>query len=172
LTTHPSARKFTITANEFPAGWFVVPENSKLKPKALLGSSETEARCLTRKNWEPNMPDDWNTYRTRFLVRAKQLTESLKFTDPLGREHSGGPGDYLVQSSEGLLRIAPREIFEDVYVPLTSNRDVIPNRPRKEGGGPALSAAEGGPYVGIGPAMQSHGHPRISGHERLLTAES
>jgi hypothetical protein len=42
----------------------------------------------------------------------------LVFTDPLGREHRGLPGDYLVQSSEGLLRIAPQEIFEDVYVPL------------------------------------------------------
>jgi hypothetical protein len=59
---------------------------------------------------------NWNTYRTRFLVRAQQLTEPLAFTDPLGREHHGRPGDYLVQSSEGLLRIAPREIFEDVYV--------------------------------------------------------
>jgi hypothetical protein len=59
---------------------------------------------------------DWNTYRTRFLVRARQLTEPLAFTDPLGREHRGSPGDYLVQSSEGLLRIAQREIFEDVYV--------------------------------------------------------
>ena len=61
-------------------------------------------------------PDNWNTYRTRFLVRAKRLTEALTFTDPLGREHHGLPGDYLVQSSNGLLRIAPREIFEDVYV--------------------------------------------------------
>ena len=60
--------------------------------------------------------DAWKTYRTRFLVRAKQLTECLTFTDPLGREQRGTPGDYLVQSSEGLLRIAPREIFEDVYV--------------------------------------------------------
>jgi len=62
------------------------------------------------------MSDDWNVYRTRFLVRAKKLTQPLRFTDPLGREHSGEEGDYLVQSSEGLLRIAPREIFEDVYV--------------------------------------------------------
>ena len=62
------------------------------------------------------MPDDWKTYRTRFLVRAKRLTEPMTFTDPLGREHRGLPGDYLVQSCEGLLRIAPREIFEDVYV--------------------------------------------------------
>jgi hypothetical protein len=60
--------------------------------------------------------NDWNIYRTRFLVRAKQLTEPLAFTDPLGREHHGRPGDYLVQSSNGLVRIAPREIFEDVYV--------------------------------------------------------
>ena len=64
------------------------------------------------------MSDDWHTYRTRFLVHAKQLTESISFTDPLGREHQGRPGDYLVQSSEGLQRIAPREIFEDVYVML------------------------------------------------------
>jgi hypothetical protein len=62
------------------------------------------------------MPDDWNIYRTRFLVRARQLTQPLVFIDPLGREQRGSPGDYLVQSSEGLLRIAPREIFEDVYV--------------------------------------------------------
>ncbi len=64
------------------------------------------------------MSDDWNTYRTRFLVRAKQLTDPLTFTDPLGREHCGRPGDYLVHSTNGLLRIAPREIFEDVYVVL------------------------------------------------------
>jgi len=64
------------------------------------------------------MPDDWNIYRTRFLVRARQLTQPLVVTDPLGREQRGSLGDYLVQSSEGLLRIAPREIFEDVYVVL------------------------------------------------------
>ena len=64
------------------------------------------------------MSDDWNIYRTRFLVRAKQLTQPVMFTDPLGREHRGQPGDYLVESSEGLLRVAPREIFEDIYVVL------------------------------------------------------
>lgn len=64
------------------------------------------------------MSEEWNVYRTRFLVRAKQLAQPLSFTDPLGREHHGLPGDYVVQSSEGLLRIAPREIFEDVYVTL------------------------------------------------------
>ena len=60
----------------------------------------------------------WITYRTRFLVKAKQLTTSLTFTDLLGRQHSGRKGDYLVESSDGVLSIAPRQIFEDIYVPV------------------------------------------------------
>jgi hypothetical protein len=59
---------------------------------------------------------EWQIYRTRFLIRAKQLTEPLVFLDPLGREHRGLAGDYLVESSDGTRRIAPREIFEDIYV--------------------------------------------------------
>src|SRR5579863_1744811 len=62
--------------------------------------------------------NQWITYRTRFLVQAKQLTTGLTFTDSLGRQHSGSRGDYLVESSDGAFRIAPRQIFEDVYVPL------------------------------------------------------
>jgi hypothetical protein len=77
------------------------------------------------------MPDDWNTYRTRFLVRAKRLTEPLTFTDPLGREHRGLPGDYLVQSCEGLSRIAPREIFEDVYVVLEQEEEAQDSTTRR-----------------------------------------
>ena len=61
---------------------------------------------------------EWKTYRTRFLVKAKQLSSSLTFTDPLGRQHSGRKGDYLVEFSDGALRIAPRHFFEDVYVPM------------------------------------------------------
>ena len=63
-----------------------------------------------------NIP--WNIYRTRFLVRARQLTEPLVFTDSLGREHSGEPGDYLVETSPGIRRITSQELFEDIYVPL------------------------------------------------------
>jgi hypothetical protein len=59
---------------------------------------------------------EWQIYRTRFLIRARQLTEPLTFTDALGREHRGVPGDYLVESSDGMRRIAPQQIFEDVYV--------------------------------------------------------
>jgi len=59
---------------------------------------------------------EWKTYRTRFLVKAKQLNSSLSFIDSLGRQHSGRKGDYLVESADGVLRIAPRQIFEDIYV--------------------------------------------------------
>jgi len=60
----------------------------------------------------------WNVYRTRFLVRARQLTQPLVFTDSLGREHSGQSGDYLVETSDGVRRITSRALFEDIYVPL------------------------------------------------------
>lgn len=64
---------------------------------------------------------EWKTYRTRFLVKAKQLSRSLSFTDALGRQHSGRKGDYLVESSDGILRIAPRQIFEDIYVSMDAD---------------------------------------------------
>ena len=59
---------------------------------------------------------EWKTYRTRFLVKAKQLNSTLSFTDHLGRQHCGRKGDYLVESYDGVLSIAPRRIFEDIYV--------------------------------------------------------
>src|SRR5215831_17682085 len=61
---------------------------------------------------------EWKTYRTRFLVKAKQLNASFSFTDHLGRQHCGRKGDYLVESCDGVLSIAPRRIFEDIYVPM------------------------------------------------------
>jgi hypothetical protein len=69
--------------------------------------------------------DSWTTYRTRFLVKAKQLTTSLTFTDPLGREHSGQMGDYLVEFSDGVRRIASRQIFEDIYVPIMADQSQL-----------------------------------------------
>jgi len=87
---------------------------------------------LNIKNPDKNKPmktAEWKTYRTRFLVKAKQLSCSLSFTDSLGRQHSGRKGDYLVESSDGILRIAPRQIFEDIYVsmgvPQEAARDFI-----------------------------------------------
>lgn len=67
--------------------------------------------------------EEWKTYRTRFLVKAKQLSSSLSFEDALGRQHSGRRGDYLVESSDGVVSIAPRQIFEDIYVPIMLDRE-------------------------------------------------
>jgi hypothetical protein len=64
-------------------------------------------------------PLEWKTYRTRFLIKAKQLSSALSFVDHLGRQHCGRKGDYLVESSDGVLSIAPRRIFEDIYVPMS-----------------------------------------------------
>lgn len=71
------------------------------------------------------MKAEWNTYRTRFLVKAKQLNSSLSFIDPLGRHHAGQKGDYLVESADGSLRIAPRQIFEDIYVPISMDKSEV-----------------------------------------------
>ncbi len=73
------------------------------------------------------MQPDWKTYRTRFVVRARQLTQPFTFTDSSGREHHGRPGDYLIESRDGL-RISRREIFEDVYV-LMEGSESLPTRP-------------------------------------------
>jgi hypothetical protein len=67
-------------------------------------------------------PAEWKTYRTRFLVKAKQLSSNLSFVDALGRQHSGRKGDYLVESSDGVISIAPRQIFEDIYVAMSDMR--------------------------------------------------
>jgi hypothetical protein len=71
----------------------------------------------------------WKIYRTRFLIKAQQLTQPLLFVDALGREHRGQPGDYLVESSDGAKRIAPRLIFEDVYVAMGPADERWPPRP-------------------------------------------
>jgi hypothetical protein len=69
--------------------------------------------------------EEWKIYRTRFLVKAKQLSSTLTFVDHLGRQHCGRKGDYLVESSDGVLSIAPRRIFEDIYVSMSQlNRPV------------------------------------------------
>jgi hypothetical protein len=68
-------------------------------------------------SFAPNDNLNWQTYRTRFTVRARTLSTPLSFIDGLGREQTGKPGDYLVESN-GVVTITPRRIFEDVYVTL------------------------------------------------------
>jgi hypothetical protein len=85
----------------------------------------------------------WITYRTRFLIQAKQLTTNLRFTDPLGRQHCGSKGDYLVEFSDGAFRITPRQIFEDIYVPLlTTDSNPSATKP------PARTSVEEPPFQG------------------------
>ena len=71
------------------------------------------------------MKNEWSTYRTRFLIKAKQLDQPLKFVDALGREHKGKTGDYLMEWCDGVRRIVPKQFFEDVYVPMDSMLDDV-----------------------------------------------
>jgi len=86
--------------------------------------------------------NSWITYRTRFLVKAKLLTTNLAFTDALDRHHSGRKGDYLMESSDGVLRIVPRQIFEDIYVPLLAGERLANERLASERLAGETSASE------------------------------
>jgi hypothetical protein len=105
-------------------------------------SSQANFFSKTTELYQPSLPprvaqvrkaeSEWQVYRTRFLIRARQLTGPLEFRDALGREHRGQRGDYLVESSDGTQRIAPREIFEDVYVPMGSVVEKLPSLSRRD----------------------------------------
>ncbi len=60
----------------------------------------------------------WKVYRTKYLIKAKQLSEKCTIVDDSGKVSAGDSGDYLVESSDGSLRISRRDVFEDVYVEL------------------------------------------------------
>lgn len=87
-------------------------------------ASKTEKKIPADNPTQPptQTPSDWQTYRTRFTIRARILSAPLSFVDGLGREQNGKRGDYLVESN-GMVTITPRHIFEDVYVPLESAGD-------------------------------------------------
>lgn len=91
--------------------------NRKRRLRAALNSSNNAPGQRAMKSTE------WTTYRTRFLVKAKQLSSALSFKDHLGRQHCGRKGDYLVESSDGVLSITPRQIFEDIYVPMATEAE-------------------------------------------------
>jgi hypothetical protein len=93
---------------------------------------------------------EWKTYRTRFLVRARQLTAPMLLVDALGREHFGDTGDYLVESSDGTQRIAPRLIFEDIYVAIDSGAGTAASIKKRRAGANRVHREEG-----IGPRAAS-----------------
>jgi hypothetical protein len=68
----------------------------------------------------------WKMYRTRFLVKARQLATPLVFLDALGREQRGQVGDYLVEASDGSRSIQRRQIFEDIYVAMGTKEFASP----------------------------------------------
>jgi hypothetical protein len=129
----------------------------KASSRAQDGSRNTDrerARHDTRnqgprqgvKETAMNPESQWIVYRTRFLVRARQLTEPLIFTDAFGREQSGCPGDYLVESSDGMRRVTSRALFEDIYVPLVPAQ-VDSQVPRVHPAGPTRVRTDGTPSV-------------------------
>jgi hypothetical protein len=85
------------------------------KPETISDPAKGPKKALM------NLDSPWTVYRTRFLVRARQLTKPLVFTDPLGREQSGHSGDYLVESSDGITRIITQRLFKDIYVPMSQS---------------------------------------------------
>lgn len=85
--------------------------------------------------------EEWKTYRTRFLVKAKQLSSALSFIDHLGRQHCGRRGDYLVESFDGVLSIAPRQIFEDIYVRMCADDSAIESSPADTDLTPSVKAS-------------------------------
>ena len=101
----------------------------------------------------------WTVYRTRFLVRARQLTEPLVFTDALNREQSGRPGDYLVETSEGIRRIITKMLFEDIYVPI----ERVPLDPAQI---TASAGVQRGTAGDEGPSLRARGVSRASSSER------
>ena len=93
-----------------------------------------------------NVESTWTVYHTRFVVRARQLTEPLIFTDVFGREQSGQPGDYLVEPAEGFRCIRPRALFENIYVPLhTSQSGTSPARSSRQDRAPGVLAPQAPP---------------------------
>jgi hypothetical protein len=122
LTALWIARRFFFTFTENPA-----------EAIAFFVDNQSPLRSLPQ-GWNKvrKAESEWQVYRTRFLIRARQLTGPLEFRDALGREHRGQRGDYLVESSDGTLRIAPREIFEDVYVTMGLAMEKRPLPPRRD----------------------------------------
>lgn len=124
LTSTSRTRRFDLVLKQN-----FIQQKSRLPQRGRAGESRSRKLAVEefenafsfslppKGKWNVRKPSAvWKIYRTRFLIKARQLTQPLIFVDALGREHHGEPGDYLVESSDGSRRIAPRLIFEDVYV--------------------------------------------------------
>jgi hypothetical protein len=120
LTPQAPLRTFATRVANFqrcsaPPGESTVSKNDVLKKQKQAPPDLQQPKLNQSNSHETSC--DWQTYRTRFTVRARTLSAPLSFVDGLGREQSGKIGDYLVESN-GVVTITPRRIFEDVYVAL------------------------------------------------------
>ena len=114
LTPPSPLRTFTYTSSKKISAARALPgEPTVLKNEKKISHDPSDPNL--------NQPNHWQTYRTRFTVRARILTAPLSFVDALGREQNGKRGDYLVESN-GMVTITSRHIFEDVYVALDSSQ--------------------------------------------------
>jgi hypothetical protein len=118
LTDVPCARTVAPPETKIP------PSGDPARPNPKLEINERSPGQRV-KEVTMNLESQWTVYRTRFLVRARQLTEPLVFTDALGREQSGRAGDYLVETSTGIRRITGQALFEDIYVPLAQSNNNV-----------------------------------------------
>src|SRR5215469_9534188 len=105
LTRVHFLRTFSFALTQKVA-WLSRPKTvPRLDPAGIQQPATQPSTRFIAAGWHPMKATEWNTYRTRFLVNAKQLSSNLAFTDTLGRQHSGRKGDYVVESSDGGLRI-------------------------------------------------------------------
>jgi hypothetical protein len=115
-----------------------------------------------------NVEQQWTVYCTRFLVRARQLIEPLVFTDALGREQSGQPGDYLVETSAGIRRITTQALFEDIYVPLATTQLHSPVPEFHTGGQPGVqTGVQTGFHTDAAPTVLNRPVARASPEDRI-----
>jgi hypothetical protein len=134
LTPQPPLRTFTYTSSKKLAPARALPgESTVLKNEKKISHDPSDPN--TNLN-QPNTNSDWQTYRTRFTIRARILSAPLSFVDALGRDQNGKRGDYLVESN-GMVTITPRHIFEDVYVEMDPG--LAESRPPKASGPPRKS---------------------------------
>src|ERR1700730_4677499 len=103
-----------------------------------------------------NAARKWQVYRNRHLIKARQLTRPLIFVDPLGGEHRGKKGAYLVESDNGTRRIWPRRLFEDSHVPLEPAVSDLLLAAAPEGLEDALQGASPPPRIGPKRTADAH----------------
>src|ERR1700687_1988915 len=111
-----------------------------------------------------NVEHQWTVYCARFLVRARQLIEPLVFTAALGREQSGQPGDYLVETSAGIKRITTQALFEDIYVPLATTQL---HSPLPEFQTRLQTGVHGGVHIDAAPTVLNRPVARASPEDRI-----